>query len=155
MVELNASGTTRPVCLLTIYLQTQLLLLKHVSGIVRYSHLVADLLPLDVPRLLLYSIAVVRFSVGCDALRRHPASDLTRGCIIAPLLHHAEELVKVDLLVVRCVIGVRPSLAASFNRRAHLAATSMLLHCQSLRCVPWAGLLLIIKVCCSCSGIHT
>ena len=88
MVELNAAGTTRPICLLTIDLQTQLLLLKHVSGIVRYSHLVANLLPLDVPRLLLHSIAVVRFPVGCDALRRHPAIDLTRRCIIAPLLHH-------------------------------------------------------------------
>ena len=54
----------------------------------RYSHLVANLLPLDIPRLLLHSIAVVRFTVGCDALRRHPAIDLTRRCIIAPLLHH-------------------------------------------------------------------
>ena len=40
--------------------------------------------------------------------------------------------IKVDFLVVRSVIGVSPSLAASFNRRAHLTATSMLLHCQCL-----------------------
>ena len=81
----------------------------------RYSHLITNLLPIYVSRLLLDSIAVVRFTVGCDALRRHPAGDLIRRSIVAPLLHHAEELVKVDFLIVRSVIRVRPSLAASFN----------------------------------------
>ena len=92
----------------------------------------ANLLPLDVSRLLLHSIGIVRFLVGRDALRRHPAIDLTRRCIIASLLYHTEELVKVDLLVVCSVIRVSPSLAAIFNRRAHLVANALLFHCQSL-----------------------
>ena len=88
----------------------------------------ANFLPLYVSRLLLDSIAVVRFTVGCDGLRRHPASDLIRRCVVASLLHHTEELVQVDFLIVRSVIRVRPSLAASFDRGAHLAATSILFH---------------------------
>ena len=83
----------------------------------------ANLFPLDVSCLLLHSSAVVRlfFLVAlliievCDALRRHPACYLTRGCIIAPLLHHTEELVEVDFLIVSRVIRVSPSLAASFD----------------------------------------
>ena len=94
----------------------------------RYSHLLANLLPLYVSRLLLDSIAVVRFTVGRDALRRHPAGDLIRRCVVAPLLHHAEELVQVDFLIVRSVIRVRSSLAASFDRGAHLTTTSILFH---------------------------
>ena len=48
------------------------------------------------------------------------------------MLHHTEELVEVDFLVIGGVVGVGPSLAASLNRGAHLAISAMLLHRQSL-----------------------
>lgn len=39
----------------------------------------------------------------CNPLRRHPSIDLIRRGIVAALLHYAQELVQVDLLVRRVI----------------------------------------------------
>lgn len=39
----------------------------------------------------------------CNPLRRHPSIDLIRRGVVAALLHDAQELVQVDLLV-SCVV---------------------------------------------------
>ena len=85
-----------------------------------------------------------------DALRRHPAIDLIRGCIVTSLLDNAEEFVQVDLLVGR-MIGVRPSLATIFDGGAHLAA--LLSGVLALRVVR--HVLALVCVCCSATGIQT